>query len=201
MCMIITVASFKGGVGKSTTAVHIAAFLEREETGSTILIDGDPNRSVTGWSKRGDLPFKVVDERSGLKHVKDFENVVIDTKARPEKSDLVEIAEGCDLLVIPTTPDAMSVETLIEMNEVLHTLGAKYRVLLTIVPPSNQPDGQQARNDLSEVNFPLFEAYIREYKAYKKASLQGVPVYKVKQDAMGRIAWSDYVKLGQEITR
>src|SRR5258706_7491014 len=59
--MIITIASFKGGVAKTTTAVHLAAYLQ--DRSPTLLIDGDPNRSATGWSRRGQLPFKVVDER------------------------------------------------------------------------------------------------------------------------------------------
>ena len=57
--MLITVAGFKGGVGKTTSAVHLACYLAKK--GSTLLVDGDPNRSATGWSKRGQLPFKVVD--------------------------------------------------------------------------------------------------------------------------------------------
>lgn len=197
--MIITIASFKGGVGKSTTAVHIAAYLEQQQPGSTILIDGDPNRSVTGWAKRGHLPFKVIDERQGLRYVKDFEHVVIDTKARPEKSDLEEIAAGCDKLIIPTTPDAMSVEALLQIVDVLHSLKAKYQILLTIVPPPNEPDAAQARKDLIEEKLPLFKTQIREFKAYKKASLQGVAVYEVKGDSRAKMAWRDYQKLGQEI--
>jgi chromosome partitioning protein len=60
--MIVTTASFKGGVGKTTTAVHVAAFLQKE--GDTLLVDGDPNRSATRWSRRGKgFPFKVVSEQ------------------------------------------------------------------------------------------------------------------------------------------
>ena len=48
--MLITVAGFKGGVGKTTSAVHLACYLAL--IGKTLLVDGDPNRSATGWSKR-----------------------------------------------------------------------------------------------------------------------------------------------------
>ena len=56
--MVVTVASFKGGVGKSTTAVHLAAYLQAKAP--TMLVDGEPNRSVTEWSRVGNLPFKVI---------------------------------------------------------------------------------------------------------------------------------------------
>jgi cellulose biosynthesis protein BcsQ len=59
--MIITVTSHKGGVGKTTTAIHLAAYLQR--LAPTLLVDGDAIRSATKWSQRGGntgLPFKVV---------------------------------------------------------------------------------------------------------------------------------------------
>jgi chromosome partitioning protein len=77
--VIITIASFKGGVAKTTTAVHLAAYFQDKLP--TLLIDGDPNRSATGWSRRGQLPFKVVDERQAAKYARDFEHCVIDTEA------------------------------------------------------------------------------------------------------------------------
>jgi len=83
--MIITVASFKGGVGKSTTAIHLAAYLAT--IGKTVLADGDLNRSVLHWSERGNAPFTVYDQNDIVK-AKDFEHFVIDTPARPEDDEL-----------------------------------------------------------------------------------------------------------------
>ena len=37
---IVTVTGYKGGVAKSTTAIHVATFFS--EQGKTILVDGDP---------------------------------------------------------------------------------------------------------------------------------------------------------------
>ena len=47
--MIITITGYKGGIGKTTTAVHLTAFLHRH-AGSTVLVDGDINRSATSGS-------------------------------------------------------------------------------------------------------------------------------------------------------
>ena len=66
-----------------------------------------------------------------------------------------------------------------------------------MVHPKPVKMAQQARAALAEV--PLFDAEIRRLIAYEKASLMGVPVYKVK-DRMAKIAWNDYERVGKEIT-
>lgn len=195
--MIITIASFKGGVGKTTTAIHLAAILNEHQP--TLLIDGDPNRSVSGWAKRGSLPFKVVDERLAARHAPNFSHLVFDTKARPERDDLVALAEGCDLLIIPTTPDAMALEALTLMLSMLREIDIKhFRVLITKVPPPPRTVGQQAREALTEAAIPLFDTPIRLYAAFEKAADQGILVKDIK-DPKAKDCWSDYLGVRKEI--
>ena len=195
--MIITVASFKGGVGKTTTAVHLAAYLQKKAP--ALLVDGDANRSATVWGKRGELPFKVVDDRQAARYARNYEHVIIDTEARPEDDDLKALADGCDLLVIPTTPDALALDALMLTVKVLQGIGTNsYRVLLTIIPPRPSRDGEEARSSLQQRTIPLFEAGIRRLVAFQKAALAGVPVFAVR-DPRAQLAWSDYEKMGEEI--
>jgi hypothetical protein len=84
--MIVTLTSFKGGVGKTTTALHLAAYLQTKAP--ALLVDGDLNRSALDWAARGSLPFKVVDEKQGVRFARDYEHIVIDTthSRRPQNS-------------------------------------------------------------------------------------------------------------------
>ncbi|MDJ0575139.1 MAG: ParA family protein [Xenococcaceae cyanobacterium MO_234.B1] len=194
--LLITVAGFKGGIGKTTTAVHLACYFSK--LGDTLLVDGDPNRSATGWSKRGAFPFKVVDLMQAALYSPKYEHIVIDTAARPDEAELQALADGCNLLVLPTTPDALAIDALLQTVDLLQDkIRDRYRILLTMVHPKPVKMAEQARVALSEL--PLFDTEIRRLIAYEKASLMGVPVYQVK-DRMAKIAWSDYEQVGKEIT-
>ena len=195
--MVITVVGFKGGVGKTTSAVHIAAYLQWKSP--TMLIDGYSNRSATAWSKYVKLPFRVVDERVAARYAKDYEHYVLDTQARPGKEDLQTLAHSGDLLVVPTTPDPLSLDALMQTVHELKTLGAtSYRVLLTVVPPPPSRDGDDARNLLTSMGLPVFTPSIRRLVAFQRAVLHGVPVYEVN-DPRAKEGWQEYEHVGREI--
>ncbi len=207
--MIVTVTAHKGGVGKSMTAVHLAAYLAREggeggREASVLLVDTDPNGTSLGWQRRskGRLPFVVVGPAEAGEAMERFEHTVVDTQGRPRGSGLVRLVEGCDFLVVPSQPPADDLEALMLMVDDLEELGedvggAPYKVLITMAPWWNA-DGPKAHRQLGRMGVPIFERTVRFRQAFRSASKLGVPVYEVKGIG-ARACWEDYRAVGREV--
>ena len=118
----------------------------------------------------GAVPFKVIDERQVAMFAGQYEHVVIDTEARPEYKDLKALTELSSISA-STPPDALSLEALTLIVDALKKQGTnRFKVLLSIVPPKPEQDGEEAREALTEAGLLYFKTEIRRYAAYKKAA-------------------------------
>ena len=178
--MIITIAGYKGGIGKTTTAVHLAAFFQTNAP--PLFIDADENRSAQAWARQNKLPFEVTSENQAPKRIMALkpEHIIIDTKARPSPEDLEEISQNCDLLILPSTTRPMDLEVLIKTVQTIKELRAPYSVLLTMVPP-------MATRMFTEIN-----AFVEQLP------LDGTLAKDAKDENALKV-WNQYMSVGQEI--
>jgi len=108
---ILVLASQKGGVGKTTIAGHLAVMAEQCGAGPVVLIDTDPQGSLSSWwnERQAQTPvFASVDISNlaaRLQQLKQagIELAIIDTP--PAVTDTIrEVLAVADLVLIPTRP-------------------------------------------------------------------------------------------------
>lgn len=206
--MKMAVVSRKGGVGKTMSAVHLAAFLSGLSGGDrTLMVDTDPSRNALRWSRRGaGFPFRVVGEEDAPAAMVGEggwprpDHVVVDVKGSPEEEDIEQLALRSDVLVIPAMPSGLSLDTLIQTIEDIAAVGREeyYRVLLTAVPPWPYRRGPRARAALERIGAPVFDGEIRRLEAFEAATETGSLVDQVS-DRRAHKGWEDYVGVGQEL--
>jgi chromosome partitioning protein len=124
---ILTVASQKGGAGKSTLSAHLAVEAERQGHGPVAVVDTDPQGSLADWwnQRAADTPiFAAVEVIRLASHKTELQEqrvnlVVIDTP--PALLQIIRAAIlVADLVLIPARPsphDLRAVGVVVEMAE------------------------------------------------------------------------------------
>jgi chromosome partitioning protein len=124
---IITIASQKGGSGKTTLAGHLAVEADRSGSGPVAIIDTDPQGSLAAWWNTREAPtplFAAVDvaqlgEQLASLQRQGIELVIIDTP--PEMLSIIQTASAvADFVLIPARPsphDLRAVGVVVEMAE------------------------------------------------------------------------------------
>ncbi len=184
--MIISVQNQKGGVGKTTLAIHISYVLSSSNK-RVLLIDADPQGSSRDWAaaREDEPPFSVVGLdrptiHRDLKSLSEgYDHVVID--GPPRVTDLARSAIiAADLVVIPIQPspyDVWAVQEVINLiQEALvfkENLKSVFVINRKIV---NTAIGRDVVEALSEYSIPVATAQICQRVVFAESAAIGQTV-------------------------
>ena len=186
--MIISFASSKGGVGKSTTCAAIGARLAQRGE-QVLIIDLDHNRTLDRWGRKAKIPGLTVKaiERDNFTNVfretvtsDDVDHILIDLAGAREATVLKAIARS-DLVVIPaqaSEPDLREALVVVsDIRDVAEEKGTSipYRLLLTKMPSLRTRVTDFAYQELARHGLPIFRTVMVERVAYNEMFLTGTP--------------------------
>ena len=201
--MFLTVFGQKGGVAKTCTSIHLAC-VWAQQGHSVCVVDADRNRSATAYAARGMLPFEVVPVEAAAKATRSAQVIITDGQASSHEEELKNLSAGADLVLLPTTPQARSVELTIELSSILRSMDTLHAALLVKVDSRKQRLANEARQTLDGFGVDVLAAEIPLLAAFEKAEVEGVCVSEAVDDR-GRAdlrrmgGWSAYCAAAVQI--
>lgn len=151
--MIIAILSKKGGVGKSVSAMYIAALLEEQHRRAAV-VDFDPEGTALAWSRRTRLPYPVYGMGELKEAIESKRHLIIDTPPNDAKT-LGAAARAADRCILVARSNLLEVDRLKPSLDALAASGfeGRWGLLLTQLPTGKL--GPEVKQALEENGIPV----------------------------------------------
>lgn len=182
---VIALVGNKGGAGKTTLAVNLAAALGRSD--ATAIIDADPQGSALQWSVIGETPTPDVFE--GTDSLEDqaaalaerYRHVVIDCPPSVHASQTHAALRSARLALVPVQPSPMDLWATVHIERAIEqarVINDELAALLVI----NQLEARTTlsrliRDALGELDLPVATTAVRRRAVYRASALEGRSVF------------------------
>jgi chromosome partitioning protein len=190
---VIGVLSRKGGVGKTTLAIHLAVLAQQAGL-RALLVDLDPQGSSAAWwrAREAETPQLVETapaELSSILAAADaggVDLVVID--ARPSvEADAVHVATLADLVLIPTRPAIFDLRAILGTLDIVKGTARRSLIVLNACPPARGAGEASivtdARRALAAFGVPVAPVAIINRTAFAAAAVSGLTAVEAEPDS------------------
>jgi chromosome partitioning protein len=203
---IIALVGNKGGAGKTTLSVNLAAGLARQTT--TAVVDADPQGSAYQWSafyeSENTIPvYQGTEDLNDMARqlLEEYQYVIFDCPPSVHAPQTKSVLEFGDTAVIPVQPSPVDLWATIHIEEAVTSareVNPALRALLVI----NQLEirttlSRLVREALSEISLPVADTALRRRAIYRNSALEGKSIFDMGR--RGEDAAEELKQLIQEI--
>lgn len=215
MGQIVSVVNQKGGVGKTTLALNLAAALS-DNKDSVFVIDADPQGTLSMWGKvrTQQSPVKInsniiitpnpwsLEEILKLTNPPDYDFIIIDCGPANNKMTKAALVVS-NLAIIPISPSPLDINSARATIELIHegsTRGAvKVKTYLLIsrkIVGTNL--AKEVRQACQTLSLPILRSEISQRVSLCESAITGQSIFEYSPSSL---ATEEFVALGKEVRR
>jgi chromosome partitioning protein len=211
---VILIATQKGGSGKSTLAAHFGALAERD--GRTLLIDADPQGSLSFWYKRREAETPLLAKADGNTIGKTLDAAradgiawaVIDSP--PHNAALTaSMMSRATVTVVPVRPGPFDLDAVAATLAMARSLKAPIACIINAAPPITREVETsivaEARAVLVGMGAPVLPGQVSQRASLSHALISGQSVNEYDPDSRAALEigamWSAVSELARTFPR